>query len=153
EPLARTIAEALHGLHASGAALERTHGLREELAILDARLGGLPRTLLARAREHRDAAAAALDRLRWRERPIHRDFYDAHIVIDEAGRLGLLDLDDAALSEPAVDVANFLAHLRLLALEQPCSSRAVEAVAVAFAARYSSLDRGLDRRLVAALET
>jgi Phosphotransferase enzyme family len=152
EGLAARIAEMAFALHSSAAKFDRNHRLRHQLASLDARLGGLPPDLAARAREQGAAAAAALTPLRWRRRPVHRDFHEGQIVVDANGRLGLLDLDNAAISEPAADVATFLGRLRLLALKQRASSAAVTAAAAAFRTRYSSLDRRLDRRLLQALE-
>ena len=50
--------------------------------------------------------------------PVHRDFY-AEQVHDCGGRTTLLDLDDARLGDPALDVGNFLAHLKLRSLQFP----------------------------------
>lgn len=44
---------------------------------------------------------------------LHRDLHDKQLVVDAAGRLGLLDTDTLAVGERAVDVANLLVHLRL----------------------------------------
>ena len=45
---------------------------------------------------------------------LHRDLHDKQVLIaDGAHRPGLLDLDTAAWGEPALDVANLLAHLDL----------------------------------------
>lgn len=83
----------------------------------------------------------------WRSLPCHGDFYDEQLVVSDEG-LAILDLDDAAMSEPAVDVANLLAHLDLLALRAPARRRAVDGCAEAFAARYRELDARLDDALV-----
>jgi DNA-binding response OmpR family regulator len=152
EALASRIAEIAFALHTSNAKLEGNHRLHHELASLDARVAGLPPDLAARAQDHRAAAEAALTPLRWRRRPVHRDFHEGQVVVDANGRLGLLDVDNAAISEPAVDVARFLARLQLLALKKPESRAAVAASAAAFRTTYFSLDRQLDRRLLRALE-
>lgn len=48
--------------------------------------------------------------------PSHRDFYDKQLLID--GRQGsLLDLETSSRAEPELDIANFLAHLKLRALQ------------------------------------
>ncbi len=45
---------------------------------------------------------------------LHRDLHDQQVLIDgDHGSAGLLDLDTAAWGEPALDVANVLAHLDL----------------------------------------
>jgi Ser/Thr protein kinase RdoA (MazF antagonist) len=61
--------------------------------------------------------AAALPELREAWSPVtvvHRDLYEEQILIDE--RVGLIDLDDAALGPPELDIGNLLAHLDLLEL-------------------------------------
>jgi Ser/Thr protein kinase RdoA (MazF antagonist) len=146
------IAEVLAALHASGVELDRRHGLADELDVLRSRLEQLARD---RPRARQCLAriqAAALTPLEWRLRPVHRDFYHDQLLVD-GGRLAVLDFDDAAMSEPAVDVANFLAHLRLLALEQPVRADAVHTAARAFRERCHDLDEGLDPSLVLLLES
>jgi Ser/Thr protein kinase RdoA (MazF antagonist) len=150
--LAVKIAEALAALHASDVELDRQHGLEDELAILRGRVKRIGRS---RLRAHRCLArieAAATAVTGWRSRPVHRDFYYDQLVIDSEV-LGVLDFDDASMSEPAVDVANFLAHLRLLALDEPARVEAVDAVALAFRACLHELDPALDPLLVRLLES
>jgi Ser/Thr protein kinase RdoA (MazF antagonist) len=45
---------------------------------------------------------------------VHRDLYEEQVMVGE--RIGLIDLDDAALGPPELDVGNLLAHLDLLAI-------------------------------------
>ena len=47
--------------------------------------------------------------------PIHRDFYYSQVLFDDF-ILNLIDFDLLALGDPALDVANFTAHLNLLGL-------------------------------------
>jgi Ser/Thr protein kinase RdoA (MazF antagonist) len=150
--LAVAIAEALTALHRSGVALDRRHTLEDELGALRSRVA---RFAHDRPRARRCLAriqAAALTAPEWRPRPVHRDFYHDQLLVQD-GRLAVLDFDDAAMSEPAVDVANFLAHLRLLAIEQPARGDAVHAAARAFRARCHELDPELDPPLVLLLES
>jgi len=42
-------------------------------------------------------------------RPIHGDFYDLQVLL-AGDSVGILDLDEAALGDPAADLGNFLAH-------------------------------------------
>ena len=151
EALAAQVASVLHALHACPAALVSTHSSDDELRILSGRLLELPRRLFPVARACFDVAADAMRRSGWRLRPVHRDLYPEQVLV-EGDRLALVDLDDAALSEPAVDVANFLAHLRLLSLDEPRSIEPLEAVAAAFESRYALLDPDLDPALVRVLE-
>jgi Ser/Thr protein kinase RdoA (MazF antagonist) len=154
--LAVRIAEALHELHGSSVELERRHELNDELAPLPERVEGL---LATAGTSLADRARRCLELVRrssrnpwpWRWRPIHRDLYHDQVLAGEHG-ISILDFDDAAMSEPAVDVANFLAHLRLLALEERAATEEVARVAAAFAARYRELDADLDPALVRFLE-
>jgi Ser/Thr protein kinase RdoA (MazF antagonist) len=148
--LAGEIAAALHALHTSGAELPSSHAADDELRIVASRLVELPPSLHRAARESLERAADALERFRWRRRPVHRDLYHDQILVD-GDRLVFLDLDDAAMSEPAVDVANLVGHLRLLAFDAPRSAEPLQAAA-AFESRYASLDAALDLRLVRTLE-
>ena len=45
-----------------------------------------------------------------RQQPVHGDCYAKQILV-QAGTVGLLDLDQAALGDPALDLGLFLAHL------------------------------------------
>ena len=44
---------------------------------------------------------------------VHRDFHDGQVLVDESYAVGLIDFDLMAAGDPAVDVANFIAHLEL----------------------------------------
>jgi aminoglycoside phosphotransferase (APT) family kinase protein len=155
EALATRIADALHALHGSSVHLERRHGLDDELAPLAGRverLAAFDARLSAAARRCLELADLRAERpWPWRWRPVHRDFYPDQVLVGGHG-LSILDWDDAAMSEPAVDVANFLAHLRLLALQRRGTAAALDGVSAAFAERYRQLDAKLDPDLVRFLE-
>jgi aminoglycoside phosphotransferase (APT) family kinase protein len=200
EALARRIAGALAVVHGSGAALERRHTAHDELEVLDNVVGALGRRRPDLARPAVDIADAVRRRLagrEWRACTLHRDFY-ADQVLELAGALpaasvdldhaeardslaavGIIDFDDAKCGEPALDVANFAAHLVLDALrsDEPaawcdpggpiqrdarCRYRGGHAsppapgghrlARAAFLDEYFRLDPGLDPAAVAALE-
>jgi hypothetical protein len=44
---------------------------------------------------------------------IHRDFHDLQVLVDQDGAIGVLDFDLMAIGDPALDLANLLAHLDL----------------------------------------
>jgi aminoglycoside phosphotransferase (APT) family kinase protein len=44
---------------------------------------------------------------------IHRDLHDLQVLIDDHGSVGVLDFDLMAIGDPALDLANLLAHLDL----------------------------------------
>lgn len=47
---------------------------------------------------------------------VHRDLYEDQVMV--GARVGLIDLDDAALGPPELDIGNLLAHLELRALRE-----------------------------------
>lgn len=149
--LAARIADALHRFHASGLDLGRTHDLAKELSPLAMRTDAVG----AQVPELGDAARTLHDRIMtaghcefgWRTLPVHRDFYHDQVLID-GDRLAVLDLDDAAMSEPAIDIANFAAHLRLLGFQRPDAAPALAHVEAAFLQRATGLDPDLDPALL-----
>lgn len=155
QQLASQVAGAVYALHTSRLELPRRHGIGEELSPLAGRverlsaaspaLAGIAQRCLALAQDGAQVAKP------WRWRPIHRDFYHDQVLLGEHG-LSMLDFDDAKMSEPAVDVANFLAHLRLLSLQQTGTVGALSGVADAFEGRYRRLDTDLDPALTRFLE-
>lgn len=153
--LAVSIAEAIHAVHHSGARLPRRHGIDDELRPLEKRV----ERLSAARPDLASRARAVLERLRgeaaslrgWRYLPIHRDFYHDQVLVGEQG-IALLDLDDASIGEPAVDIANFAAHLTLLAMQDGAADRTLDDVAGAFVDRYRELDPKLDGRWLRLLE-
>jgi aminoglycoside phosphotransferase (APT) family kinase protein len=74
---------------------------------------------------------------------IHRDLYEEQVLLGEA-RAGLIDLDDAALGPPELDVGNLLAHLDLL---ERRSGRRLDRAKEALLDGYT-LRGGLDDRLL-----
>jgi Ser/Thr protein kinase RdoA (MazF antagonist) len=45
---------------------------------------------------------------------VHRDLYEEQVMVGE--RIGLIDLDDAALGPPELDLGNLIAHIEFLSL-------------------------------------
>ena len=90
------------------------HGPEREAAVLlawarmAAPLGPHPLALQQRAarlaEQLQDGSAQPL-------RPAHRDLHDGQVLWHPEHGLALLDLDTAALAEPALDLGNLLAHL------------------------------------------
>jgi len=71
-------------------------------------------------------------------RPIHRDFYYSQLLFDkEQERLTLIDLDLLTLGDPALDVANFSAHLTFMAMEMLGNRYALIKENHLFLARYA----------------
>lgn len=149
--LVKRIALAIHRFHMSGLDLGRVHDLDKELSPLTTRtteivehaplLGTLAWTT------HHRLFDLPRDGFRLRNLPIHRDFYHDQVLI-EGDRLAVLDLDDAAMSEPAIDIANFAAHLRLAGFQKPETAQRLIEIGDVFLACAQSLDRDLDQALL-----
>ncbi len=110
----RAFAEAWTAVPAARVSLGVEHGPGREAAVLlawarmAAPLGPHAPALLRRAEllgeRLQDGTAQAL-------RPAHRDLHDGQVLWHPERGLALLDLDTAALAEPALDPGNLLAHL------------------------------------------
>jgi glycosyltransferase involved in cell wall biosynthesis len=105
---------ALGRWHAAWAGVQpdglRPHTAGREQRILGKRAGAAAPDV-ARAVE-REARRMTGD---WRcSTVVHRDLYEEQVLVGE--RIGLIDLDDAALGPPELDLGNLLAHVELLAL-------------------------------------
>ncbi len=116
--LARRIGIALGRMHAKRIQIDRVHTLRDEIEILEKglalrhkrphwesdlrRLYGACRELIASLSPHPVTG-------------IHRDFYPAQVLCTEH-QIAFVDCDLLAMGHPAIDVANFVAHLRETAL-------------------------------------
>ena len=101
---ARQAGAVVRRLHDSGAVLDRHWSIGDELAQLRRTAGA----------QTRDAIETAIER--WAPEtadgsvPAHRDCYPAQAVLTSNG-VRLIDLDDAAMAPPGLDVGNFTAHL------------------------------------------
>jgi Phosphotransferase enzyme family len=86
------------------------HTAAREIEILTARIDRAPDEIAAVARVELPSVANG----EWAPATVvHRDLYEEQIMV--ADRIGLIDLDDAALGPPELDVGNLLAHVDLLA--------------------------------------
>jgi thiamine kinase-like enzyme len=68
--------------------------------------------------------------------PVHRDFYYSQVLFD-GPRLILIDFDLFALGDPAIDVANFAAHMHFLGLQHLGHLDALADEAVRFVSAYA----------------
>ncbi|MDQ1635119.1 MAG: hypothetical protein QOJ32_1928 [Frankiaceae bacterium] len=139
----RAAGEALGRLHRSGAVLDRTRNLDDELTQL--RASRTPRTTATLDRVI-DGAVCSDGHLV----PSHRDCHPAQVVVGT--QVWWIDLDDAAMAPPGLDVGNFLAHLdreEVLVQRSPAEASAAGA---AFLSGYGARppDLGVWRRLTSA---
>jgi hypothetical protein len=68
----------------------------------------------------------------------HRDFFDKQILFSE-NRTTLLDYDNAAAADPALDVGNFIAHMALRKLQHPDCSGNIRSGTEAFMTSYGNI--------------
>jgi len=68
---------------------------------------------------------------------LHRDFYDKQVLVGP-DRLTLLDLDTITAGDPALDVGNFLAHVRLRRLQVCQYDENLSAAGRAFLTAYGA---------------
>lgn len=112
-------AQAIAKLHKSSVIPHKTHLLSDELGILESRLDALanrrPEWAVQLNKVVAGAYALAAQAEPVRLVPIHRDFYQDHLLGD-ALETWIVDLDLFCLGDPAVDIGNFNAHLTELAL-------------------------------------
>jgi|GEM_PF-497845 len=150
--LAARIGAALGALHASPAPLERRHDPDDELAPLAARVARLQAADERVGRRAQAALAqleAAAPRARdWRHQPVHRDLHPEQVLVAPDGRIGFVDLDDAALSEPALDVGNFVAHLVWLGCTTATAAARLRDTALAFRRAHATVDARMDAAVV-----
>jgi hypothetical protein len=71
--------------------------------------------------------------------PSHGAYRAGQLVVDERGRVVVLDLDGTCRSESARDAGNFLAYLRWQAVRMPDQAPALAAAREAFLAGYGSV--------------
>jgi hypothetical protein len=116
----RRAATALSDLHSCEARLPRLWGLADEVSVLTRRID-----ILGRNRPELNSALLSLTTDLWAREPsrisgpspLHRDFYPAQ-VIARNGEIAFVDLDDSAMGDPLIDVANFMAHVTLLSFKR-----------------------------------
>ena len=117
------------------------HDLSRELEILHSFTQMAPATVASAVR----SALPLLGHATWEPTTVvHRDLYEEHILLGDG--IGLIDIDDAALGPPELDLGNLWAHLELLALRVggdflPLATRLLES--------YVDAGGGLDPRLFA----
>jgi aminoglycoside phosphotransferase (APT) family kinase protein len=107
-------------------------------AIFESRLEGEQRTLVTPLM---DALRSIASRVRVGPLTmVHRDFYPEQVLWDGA-QTWVLDLDDLALGLPALDVGNFVAQIRNLALRRTDSADSFEAEEQTFLQAYEEAGR------------
>jgi hypothetical protein len=141
--VALAAADAAHRIHHAGVPAKRVHTVEHELAILRTRFETL-------ANRRPDLAASLHRVLRiverraepfLRNRPVtgvHRDYYHDQLIV-AGGRTTVIDFDLYCTADPALDIGNFVAHLREYALRVTGNPDALTNAADATIDRYCAL--------------
>lgn len=143
----RMAGRAIARLHACDLDPGRTHTAHDEIALLEGwvRLAGeVHDDLREPTASAMGAVGAALASLG--DVPtalVHRDFYEKQVMIDEE-RTVLIDFDTMCRADPAIDLGNFVAHVRLARAKGLSVARGLEDD---FLAAYSGVDDELARRV------
>ncbi|MGO1463061.1 MAG: phosphotransferase [Marinobacter sp.] len=142
---------ALARLHTAAVPADRQWSMVDELNVLVRALNAARSRLPARAVQL-DAIADAAGRIMRSLEPttntsIHRDFYPEQVRVD-GDTIWLLDFDLYAHSDPAIDLANFLAHLDELGLRRHGRLDALRPQGEAFRAAYNTVRPGISQRRV-----
>jgi aminoglycoside phosphotransferase (APT) family kinase protein len=98
-------------------------------------LGQLMPEIADQARSRAAGIAKRIRQLEKRKQPIHGDFSVDQLVLGSFG-IGVLDLDNAALGDPAADAGWFIADLELSVVEGTVSTDEVEEARSALIAGY-----------------
>jgi hypothetical protein len=117
----------------------RRHLVESELAVLRSRAETAPRAVAAVL-----PSVGGVLSTEWRcSTVVHRDLYEEQILVGDS--VGLIDLDDAALGPPELDLGNLEAHVLLLAER---TGRDLGAGWDALRAGYARTGPAIDRRLL-----
>lgn len=120
ERVAGLLEELPRALGASTEGHDRQAPLRTAQATSDVLRRLAPETASIADRLH-EAVAEGVTRDDVPSRTVHGDLYEAQLFVGRDYSLGLIDLDDSGPGDPAMDAANFSAHLVALALAVPRS--------------------------------
>ena len=138
----------LKGIQQAGGALAKLHGCSLETSgnhTIDDELALLQRWIMLVSNIHthlRSSVSMAFERVQkylqqcqdYESKIAHRDFYEKQVLIDGHETV-LIDFDTLCNADPALDVGNFLAHLRLIRLQ---GSKDFHGAELAFAAGYGN---------------
>ena len=78
----------------------------------------------------------------------HRDFFDKQVITCEDGLL-LIDLDTAAMADPAIDVGNFVSHIFLRAIQRGASRSIMDQESNLFVSSYHAHNPGVGSERIA----
>ncbi len=142
ETMVEAIAAMSHSLHHSGIQVKKSHGVAQELAVLQQQLYKVaeqhPHWKIDIHKLYRLLQQYSLPLLDRPSRCIHRDFYPDQIMVDNQ-QLYLLDLDLACMGDPCLDIGNFIAHIQEQALREKGDLHACQGVTERLSRHYLQL--------------
>ncbi len=151
EHLAERIAFAAAKLHQSELLPERSYTIIDELQILQSQLQTVmdhnPAWRTAILQRLNDAQKLAESATAQTQGLVHRDFYAEHIIY-HGEQLTLIDLDTLTLADPALDIGNFVAHLKEQALREKGDIKALVDAETILVDRYLTLQPQVARRSI-----
>lgn len=131
------VGAALGSLHRSGGVLDRCWTIDDELTQLGRRFPENVAAMVTGSIAARDALAAA-DLV-----SAHRDCHPRQVVV-QGDSVAWIDLDDAAMAPAALDVGNFVAHLRRDAVIAERDQATTDAAIDGFLAGYGAIPADSD---------
>ncbi|HYX19185.1 MAG TPA: phosphotransferase [Nostoc sp.] len=140
--LAKRIAEVAHKLHQTNIPPCRSHAMSDELRILNERIP-LVMQQYPEWKKRLEQILAASNHLgentpELKRCGIHRDFYPDQVIINRS-RLYLIDLDLYCEGNPAIDIGNFIAHIKEYSLRILGNSEALHNWETALTKRFIQL--------------
>ena len=134
EPAVEAAGKALAKLHRTPLKVPGRHTIEDEMGLLKGWVAVVSQVypgMKATFEEAFSAVRYALNECRSFEPTlVHRDFYEKQVLVDGDQAI-LIDFDTLCLSDPTIDVGNFLAHLRLAGLQRLGSVERLEEVFLA----------------------
>jgi thiamine kinase-like enzyme len=140
--LAKRIAEVAYKLHQTNIPPRRSHTMSDELRILNERIP-LVMQQYPEWKERLEKILAASNHLgqntpELKRCGIHRDFYPDQVIIN-CSRLYIIDLDLYCQGNPAIDIGNFIAHIKEYSLRLLGNSEALRDCETAVTERFIQL--------------
>ncbi|MBW4425478.1 MAG: aminoglycoside phosphotransferase family protein [Nostoc desertorum CM1-VF14] len=140
--MGKRIAEVAHKLHQTNISPRRSHTMPDELRILNERIP-LVMQQYPEWKKRLEEILAASKHLgentpELKHCGIHRDFYPDQVIIN-GSRLYLIDLDLYCEGNPAIDIGNFIAHIKEYSLRILGNSEALNDWETALTERFIQL--------------
>lgn len=149
--IARRLAQAAFKIHRHRALTNRLHSIEDELQILSERLTQVARELPQLADRFHRILKSCQRIVRGLPQAamtgIHRDFYADQVLVN-GSQLYLLDFDLYCIGDPALDIANAVAHLHEEAVRHHERANALNLAGEAMIEHYLQLNPAVTRQRI-----